>query len=292
MSDEQERAQPSGVWATAVGVARVRALESAREDALFRDPLAQAFAAAGGLWPSSPSLPDDEAARRRRLGVASSIVIRTKFLDDLLLRASAAGVRQVVLLGAGMDSRAFRMDWPEGTRLFEVDTAEPLDFKASVLRQERAVARCERITVTVDLREDWPAALAAAGHDRAARTVWIAEGLLIYLPQDAVELLLARIGALSAPGSRMGITLGTRGVIERFGADAVPGSAASMWVSEMPDDPVGWLAGHGWQADSRTLRERAAAYGRPFSTPPRREEQPGGLISAVRRQNACQFPGS
>ncbi|WST00403.1 class I SAM-dependent methyltransferase [Streptomyces phaeochromogenes] len=272
------------MWATAVGVARVRALETERENALFRDPLAQAFATAGGLWPSSsPPLPDDEAARRRRLAVAFSIVIRTKFLDDLLQQASASRVRQVVLLGAGMDSRAFRMDWPEGTRLFEVDTAAPLDFKASVLRQERAVARCERITVAVDLREDWPAALAAAGHDPTMPTVWIAEGLLIYLPEDAVELLLARISAQSVAGSWIGLTLGSRGVIERFGADAGPGTAASMWVSETPDDPVGWLAGHGWEADSHTLRERAAAYGRPISTPPQREERPGGLISAVRR---------
>ncbi|WP_327232362.1 class I SAM-dependent methyltransferase [Streptomyces murinus] len=271
------------MWATAVGVAKVRALETERENALFRDPLAQAFAAAGGLGPSSPTPPGDEAARRRRLGVMFSIVIRTKFLDDLLRQASASGIRQVVLLGAGMDSRAFRMDWPTGTRLFEVDTAEPLDFKAAVLRQERAVARCERITVPVDLREDWPGALAAAGHDPAVPTVWIAEGLLIYLPEDAVELLLARISAQSAAGSRMGLTLGSRGVIERFGADAAPGSAASMWVSEMPDDPVGWLAGYGWEADSHTLRERAAAYGRPIGTPPQREERPGGLISAVRR---------
>ncbi|WP_329416879.1 class I SAM-dependent methyltransferase [Streptomyces sp. NBC_00704] len=280
------------MWATAVGVARVRALESERENALFHDPLARAFAAAGGLWPSSPTPsspiaspppPDDEAARRRRAALAFSIVIRTKFLDDLLRQASASGVRQVVLLGAGMDSRAFRMDWPGQTRLFEVDTAAPLDFKAAVLRRERAVARCERIAVPVDLREDWPGALAAAGHDPEAPTVWIAEGLLIYLPEDAVEELLSRIGARSAPGSRMGLTLGSRGVIERFGADAAPGSAASLWLSEMPDDPVGWLAGHGWEADCHTLRDRAAAYGRPFGTPPRHEERPGGLISAVRR---------
>ena len=284
MTHEQERVQPSGVWATAVGVARVRAQETERENALFRDPLAQAFATAGGLWPSSAPLPDDGAARRRRLAVSFSIVIRTRFLDDLLRRASASGVRQVVLLGAGMDGRAFRLDWPPGTRLFEVDTAVPLDFKASVLRQERAVARCERITVAVDLRDDWPAALAAAGHDQALPTVWIAEGLLIYLPEDAVDLLLARISAQSAAGSHMGLTLGSRGVIERFGADAGPGSAASLWISEMPDDPVGWLAGHGWEAHTHTLRECAAAYGRPLSTPPRREELPGGLISAVRRQ--------
>ena len=284
MTEAQGRLKPSGVWATAVGVARVRALETERKDALFRDPLALAFATAGGLDPSSP-LPQrgDEAARRRWLGVAFSIIIRTRFLDDLLERAAAAGVRQVVLLGAGMDSRAFRMEWPEGTRLFEVDTVEPLGFKASVLRQEQAVPRCERITVPVDLREDWPGALAAAGHDPAQPTAWIAEGLLIYLPEDAVEKLLGQIGALSASGSRMGLTLGSRGVVERFGADAEPGSAASMWVSEMPEDPIGWLSGLGWDAEAHTLRDRGAAYGRPIVTPPQRDEGPGGLISAVRR---------
>jgi methyltransferase (TIGR00027 family) len=284
MTEARGRVAPSGVWATAVGVARVRALETARENPLFRDPLALAFATAGGLGLASPPPePGDEAARRRRLGVVFSIIIRTKFLDDLLDAAAAAGVRQVVLLGAGMDSRAFRTDWPEGTRLFEVDTAEPLDFKASVLRQERAVPRCERITVPVDLREDWPAALAAAGHDRTRPTAWIAEGLLIYLPEEAVERLVALVGEQSAPGSRMGLTLGSRGVVERFGADAAPGSAASMWVSEMPDDPVGWLSGHGWDAEAYTLRERAAAYGRPPTTPPTHDEGPGGLIHAVRR---------
>nr|WP_234342602.1 SAM-dependent methyltransferase [Streptomyces sp. NRRL B-3648] len=118
------------------GVARVRTLEIELENALFRDPLARAFAAAGGLWPSSPPLlPDDEAARRRRLAVSWSVVIRTKFLDDLLQQSSASVIRQVILLGAGMDSRAFRMDWPAGTQLFEVDTAARLGFKASVLRQ-------------------------------------------------------------------------------------------------------------------------------------------------------------
>ncbi|MBP2704197.1 class I SAM-dependent methyltransferase [Microbispora sp. RL4-1S] len=261
----------------------MRAIETAREQPLFRDPLALAFATAGGIDPGTPPSPHaDEAARRRWLGVAFSIVIRTKFLDDLLDQAVASGVRQVVLLGAGMDSRAFRMDWPAGTRLFEIDTAEPLGFKASVLRQERAVPRCERITVPVDLREDWPGALAAAGHDPAQPTVWIAEGLLVYLPEDAVQSLLEQVGALSAAGSRMGLTLASRGVVERFRADAAPASPASMWVSEMPEDPVGWLDGLGWEAETFTLRERAEAYGRPVLNPSQQDEGAGGLVSAVR----------
>ena len=275
--------QPSGVWATAVSVARVRAFESKQENALFHDPLAEAFAVAGGLQVdrSRHALEQDESARRRWRGVAFSIVIRTRFLDDLLGDAVEAGIRQVVLLGAGMDSRAYRLDWPPGTRFFEVDTAEPLGFKAAVLQAEDAQPRCERHTVVADLREDWQAALAAAGHDPSQPTVWIAEGLLIYLPQEAVERLLGQIGELSAPGSRMGLTLGGRGVLERFGSQA--GTAASMWVSEMPEDPVGWLAGLGWDAEAFTLRERGAAYGRPFAAPADRPEGPGGLVSAVRR---------
>ncbi|MBC3844245.1 class I SAM-dependent methyltransferase [Streptacidiphilus sp. 4-A2] len=274
------------MWATAVGVARIRAFESARENALFDDPLAAAFATAGGFSVQPPPQaedlsPQEEARRRRWRAVAFSVVIRTRFLDDLLAEAVGSGVRQVVLLGAGMDSRAYRLDWPAGTRLFELDTAEPLDFKESVLRAERARPRCERRTVAVDLREDWPAALAAAGHDPALPTVWIAEGLLIYLPQEAVDLLLDRIGGLSAPGSRMGLTMGSQQTLERFAEDQ--GTAADMWVSAMPDDPVGWLAGHGWDAGFHTVTERAAAYGRPVAEPSPPRRGPGGLVSARRR---------
>lgn len=286
-------AEPSGVWGTAVGVARVRAMESRRENALFHDPLAAAFAAAGGLSsePGSsgrngPASGLDEAARRRWGGVAFSIVIRTRFLDDLLAEAVGAGCRQVVLLGAGMDSRAYRLDWPPGVRLFELDTAEPLDFKESVLRTEAAVPRCERLPVVADLRDDWPAALAAAGHDPAQPTAWIAEGLLIYLPQDDVQRLLERVGALSAPGSRMGLTLGGRQTLEHFAEDRGTdrGTAADLWVSVMPEDPVGWLADLGWEAGTFTVRERAAAYGRPLPVPAQPGPQgPGGLVSAVRR---------
>ncbi|MFD9590743.1 class I SAM-dependent methyltransferase [Streptomyces sp. NPDC059980] len=276
-------AKPSGVWATAVGVARVRARETRRENPLFLDPLAEAFTVAGGLPVDGEPLhaPADEAARRRWGGIGLSIVVRTRFLDELLGDAAAAGCRQVVLLGAGMDSRAYRLDWPSGTRLFEIDTAEPLDFKESVLRTERAEPRCKRITVPVDLRDDWPGALSASGHDPALPTVWIAEGLLIYLPQDAVDRLLGQVGELSASGSRMGLTLGQPGVLERFAQDT--GTPASMWLSEMPSDPVTWLDGLGWDARAYTLRERAAAYGRPVATPEAQPPRHGGLISAVRR---------
>ena len=97
-----------------------------------------------------------------------------------------------------------------------------------------------------------------------------------------MQSLLERVGALSAAGSRMGLTLGSRGVVERFREDGTAGSAASMWISEMPEDPVGWLDGLGWEAETFTLRERAAAYGRPVLTPSEHNEGPGGLVSAVR----------
>jgi methyltransferase (TIGR00027 family) len=223
--------------------------------------------------------------------VAFPIVIRTKFLDDLRDRAVASGVRQVVLLGAGTDSRAFRMDWPAGTRLFEVDAAEPLGFKASVLRQERAVPRSERITVPVDLREDGPGALAAAGHDPAQPTVWIADGLLIHLSEDAVQSLLERVGPLSAVRCRQQAA-GSR---QQDGSDT---GARAVWSNASAGTPLrdrhfdvglGDAGGPGRLAGPPrlgggdfTLRERAEAYGRPVLTPSQQDEGTGGLVSAVR----------
>ncbi|MFE3547888.1 SAM-dependent methyltransferase [Streptomyces kronopolitis] len=164
----------------------MRALETERENTLLRNPLAHAFAA-GGLWPPRhhpTTTPPHTTDRPRRSPPPSGRSSSTTYYGR-----PPPPVRQVVLLGAGTDSQTYRMDRPENTRLFESDTAAPLDFKTSVLRQERAVARCQRITVTADPPADWPA---AAGHNPAAPTAWIAEELLIYLPKDTVELLRPR----------------------------------------------------------------------------------------------------
>jgi methyltransferase (TIGR00027 family) len=246
-----------GVGGTGLTVAAVRARETARPDRLFADPLAATFAEAGGLDPDSPP------GGRRAVALRVWVVGRTVFLDELLADASQQGCRQVVLLGAGFDARAFRLPWPPGTRCFEVDTPDVLGPKDEVLAAAHAEPACERVVVPCDLRDDWPAALRAAGLDPARPTAWIAEGLLVYLSAADVDRLLASVTRLSAPGSWLGLTMTTRE------ADGLAGTRlATLRQSRAPDDPVGWLAGLGWAADLSDLREVLRAHGRPLPARP------------------------
>jgi methyltransferase (TIGR00027 family) len=270
---------PTGVGTTALGVAGARALESQREDRLFEDPLAGAFLAAAGWQRPDPA--DLEAGRRGRLGaMAAWVVTRTRFLDDLLLDAAGDGVRQVVLLGAGLDSRAFRLPWPDGTRLFELDHPEMLAFKQRVVDEEGARPTAERITIPVDLREDWVGALRKAGFDDRAPSAWVVEGLLVYLDEEAVDRVMREITSLSAPGSRMGLTASSKGSIDSW-RETVGEEISALWISAMPTDPAAWLDGYGWTAHAYDSRDRMRAYGRP--APDRAEgETPTWLIDARR----------
>ncbi|MBX8688854.1 SAM-dependent methyltransferase, partial [Mycobacterium sp. 20091114027_K0903767] len=116
-----------------------------------------------------------------------------------------AGIRQAVILAAGLDSRAYRLPWPDGTVVYEVDQPEVIEFKSATMASLGAVPTTDRRTVAIDLRFDWPTALAEAGFDPSVPTAWIAEGLLGYLPGDAQDRLLDQVTALSAPGSRFGV---------------------------------------------------------------------------------------
>ena len=144
---------------------------------------------------------DDDAARGlRRFGDA--MAIRTEYFDDFFMDASRAGIRQAVILAAGLDSRAYRLPWPAGTTVYEVDQPQVIDFKTATLARLGAEPTANRRAVAIDLRNDWPAALQAAGFDPAQRSAWIAEGMLGYLPADAQDRLLDQITALSVAGSR------------------------------------------------------------------------------------------
>jgi methyltransferase (TIGR00027 family) len=275
---------PDGVSMTALGVAWVRAVESERPDRLFDDPLAARFLEASGWEP--PELGGQggpaDAKVRALLVLAQSVIIRTRFLDDLLAEAWLDGVRQVVILGAGLDTRAFRLPWPIGSRCFELDLPPVLDFKEAVLAQAAATPRCERVTVPADLLAEWPDQLLAAGFSPAEPAVWMAEGLLIYFSQAENDRLLTQLGALSGPGHQLAITssrpatggLGRprpgRHGAERAGALSGtgllrdPDAVIALWRWDGPDDPVGWLAGHGWKAQVYDREERARAYGRPL----------------------------
>ena len=108
-----------------------------------------------------------------------------------------------MILASGLDTRAYRLPWPADTVVFEIDQPEVIAFKSRTLAELGAEPTAERRTVAIDLREDWPSALQAAGFDPTQPTAWIAEGLLIYLPPDAQDRLFDDITALSAPGSRI-----------------------------------------------------------------------------------------
>ena len=265
------------VGATALGVAASRAAETAGPDPLIRDEFARLLvSSAGPAWArlADPELAwldgDQHGQRSHRCGIDYQAV-RTHFFDEYFAEAAAAGIRQVVILAAGLDSRAYRLDWPTGTTVYEIDQPQVLEYKTETLRRHGAVPSAIRLPVPVDLRDDWPAALTAAGFDRAQPTAWLAEGLLPYLPSDAADRLFEMVTALSAPESQIAVEvfgLNSRGnsqrwlrMRERLGLDV---NVHALTYNE-PDrsDAAAWLAAHDWRVHSVSNRDEMARLGRP-----------------------------
>ena len=260
----------------------MRAGESRRPDRLFDDPYAAAFAASwsGEAAPPASRTTTATDGRPSRAALAFHIVIRTRFFDDYLIEAVDGGCRQVVLLAAGLDTRAFRLTWPDDVHVFELDLPEVVEFKDAVLSGQRATASCRRTTVAVDLREDWPTALAAAGFQADQPTAWLVEGLLVYLDAADAASLLTRVGQLSAAGSRVSFELGdlARGMA-RAGDVVAPDAdpVLSLWRGGLGEDPVAWLDLNGWRAGAHRMGEVAAGYGRPAPG-----EVRSGFVTAIR----------
>ncbi|WP_421106823.1 class I SAM-dependent methyltransferase [Streptomyces sp. NEAU-S77] len=263
-----------GVGQTALMVAAARAIEAHRPDALARDPYAEHFVRAAGRasanWPVRPQqVPGGDADPLwGRLG--RYFGLRTRVLDDFLLARARAGTRQVVLLGAGLDSRAYRLDWPPGCTVFEIDQEPILAFKHGVLDGLRDAPRAERVTLAADLRSDWAGALTAARFDPAKPTAWLAEGLLLYLPSAAERLLVETVDGLSAAGSALAyeVKLGTESAAVR---DSPVYSAARLRIGvdllalfdgEPRPDTAGDLTARGWSTTVRTPFDFTSRYGR------------------------------
>ena len=271
---------PTSRW-----MAAARARESERADRLFDDPLAAALAGSEGFaW-----LERMEPAAGPGGGPGLYAVIRTRFFDDFLLDACRRlGVRQVVLAAAGMDTRAFRLDWPSQTRLYEMDLPEVLDAKDEVIEEAGAKPNCERRTVGVDLREaTWPEALLAAGYRPESQSAWLIEGLLFYLGRTAVDGLLGKVGELTATGSLLGLDVMNRGLF--FSPFAWPQQAALAWRGAPglfgTDEPETLMVNHGWEADVRQPGEEGANFGRwPRPILPREVPAlPRGFLVRARR---------
>jgi methyltransferase (TIGR00027 family) len=198
----------SSVGVTATGVAVARALASKGPTPLIDDPFAEPLVNAVGvdvfvkMMNGDIDLTEqDPAFTPQRM--AEGMAVRTRYFDDFFTAAADAGVRQAVILASGLDARAYRLPWPAGTVLFEVDQPEVIEFKTRTLTDLGAKPTAELRSVGIDLRDDWSSALRANGLDVEQPTAWIAEGLLLYLPPEAQDRLFDTITALSAPGSRL-----------------------------------------------------------------------------------------
>jgi methyltransferase (TIGR00027 family) len=268
----------SSVGVTATMVAAARALASREPDALIDDPFAAPLVRAVGL-DFFTRLVDGEILPANLEGdgprfMANWIAVRTRFFDDFFVNAGAAGIRQAVILAAGLDSRAYRLPWAADTTVFELDQPKVIEFKTTTMSRIGATPKADCRTVSVDLREDWPAALRRSGFDDSQPTAWSAEGLLAYLPPEAQDRLFDSITALSVPGSQ----LATEYHLD--GGDAMSERAKTMgdhWrehgfdvdLSELfyPGERshvVEYLSGHGWTVSARNRSELFADYGRNY----------------------------
>jgi methyltransferase (TIGR00027 family) len=272
------------VGATALSVAAARAAETARPDALIRDEYAYLLtASAGPAWAQMASgddewLSDDADGRRLHEMARDYQAVRTHYFDGYFNAAVGTGIRQVVILAAGLDSRAYRLNWPAGTTVFEIDQPKVLSYKTSTLDAHGATPKSRRVPVPVDLRDDWPAALIAAGFDATQPTAWLAEGLLPYLPGDAQDRLFDLVTAHSAAGSQIAVEAfnlhptqysqekraarrdRTAQLRERLGLDLDVDTL--MYTDDTRADAAQWLAEHGWRVAAVPSAEEMTRLGR------------------------------
>lgn len=278
------------VGSTAVMVAAARAKETESPEPLIRDPYARVLVAGAGtgVWENflEQSTYDKIAAADPEAAAAFANMlnyqaVRTRFFDAFLTDAAAAGIRQVVILASGLDSRAYRLPWPDGTVVFEIDQPKVLAYKSATLAKHGAQPSAVRHEVPVDLRHDWPAALKAAGFDPGLPTAWLAEGLLMYLPAEAQDLLFERLTELSAPGSRVSVEYMPHRDEERraqmrarwdkmatdLGIQRGVDIADLTYNDVHRANPVEWLAARGWTASGTVSIEEMRRLGRYTPVP-------------------------
>ena len=269
---------------TARWAAALRAEESGRADRLFVDPLAAVLAGDEGRAALAASV----RANPRHDATAAFLAIRTRYFDDLCRRSAGAGIRQVVTLAAGMDARAFRLGWPEGTVVYELDYPGLLQSKDEILARVRAVPRCRRVAIGTDLKQPWTAALEEAGFSVDEPTLWLAEGVLYYLIRDDVVALLESAFRLSACGSRLGADL----VSESYLTSPLTQPALAVLAERDmggrfgTDEPESFLAETGWNAEVRQPGEDGVSHGRwPHPLVSRdRKDLPHAFLVAARKR--------
>jgi methyltransferase (TIGR00027 family) len=215
---------------------------------------------------------DDPLLRREALN--EQIAVRTRFFDDFFTAATEAGIRQAVILASGLDTRAYRLHWPEGMVVYEIDQPQVIDFKTRTLADLGAAPTADRRPIGIDLRDDWPTALQQRGFDVNQPTAWIAEGLLVYLPAEAQDRLFDSIGALSAPGSRVATEhfpdpagfSGERAqrLSERWSRLGFELNMSDLIYHGERSTVIEYLRAHGWDVTPRAAKEMYAHNGFEF----------------------------
>jgi methyltransferase (TIGR00027 family) len=264
----------SSVGATATAVASSRAMASQGPNPLLDDPWADPLVRAVGI-DTFIKLIDGEIGRTEdpvlnRQAMNEQITVRTRYFDDFFLQATGSGIQQAVILASGLDTRAYRLPWPAGTVVYEIDQPEVIQFKTRTLAGLGAEPTAERRTIAIDLRDDWPSALAAAGFDAGKPSAWNAEGLLVYLPPEAQDRLFDNIATLSAPGSRIATEHMDLSEIPSDWAERLTERSrrigsninlAELFYTGDRNNASEYLAAHGWQVDVRTTEQAFAANG-------------------------------
>lgn len=198
----------TSVGATATMVAAARAVASNVDNPLIDDALAAPLVRAVGIdfltrWVSGELDLAEDGVQKVLQWFVDLMAVRTRYFDAFFLDATAAGIRQAVILASGLDARAYRLSWPPGTTVFELDQPQVVEFKIAELGRLNVQPTADLRAVPIDLRQDWPTALRRAGFDPDQPTAWIAEGLLPYLRPDTQDRLLDTVTALSAARSRL-----------------------------------------------------------------------------------------
>jgi methyltransferase (TIGR00027 family) len=277
MAQPYRQRPPTDVCAAGVGVAVLQARICRRADRLPNDTYDQPFADA-----------DETIAIMEGVGsdffesMADRFAVRTLLLDETLLGAARAGITQVVLLASGLDSRAFRLNWPSAVTVYEIDEPEVLAFKARVVDESLVRPRCHRVVTAVDLCGDWSGPLVNVGFDPTLRTAWLIEGILDSFASRQADTFLDRITACSAPASMLALDHSADSVLLRR---AVQAAVSSEFDSQggPSGDLHAWLGKRGWEAKFHDMNQVAAKYGRldppPFD-PCNSTPSPGWLITA------------
>ena len=271
----------SSVGATATMVAAARALATGDTDPIINDPFASPLVRAVGIDFFTRIVDGEidpvdagENGSTELQTETDSLAVRTKFFDEFFVDAAKAGIGQAVILAAGLDARAYRLPWATGSVVYEVDQPQVVAFKTETMARLGAEPTAERRTVSIDLRDDWPAALRDSGFDPTKPSAWSAEGLLMYLPPEAQDRLFDHITALSAPGSQIateyhpisGPTMAERGqaMSDRWANLGCDVDLSGLFYEGERNNVADYLGERGWQVNARNRRDLFAEYGLTF----------------------------